>query len=318
MSQADPLIVALLQRLPAAGAPWPIDDRCRWLQACEAILNVVYGPVEKIDIDKFLQPETVAALRAPGTIFAVDNGDDAVSEVIVPGTASSADESDLSPPKFDVPNDKIVIEPKVPPLKPVAQPPAKSVGRPDNIPSNLAMAIEAIGELGPSSAPQIRNWVRKKYWLEAPDHWSASLYDQVSAGHLARSGMNFVVSATKVPTTEIVKPEQPPAKPELPIPKPAAPAGRPPKPDISVGFNHNGKSTVLASSREYVLAGKLRAVMGQHISEAFLSQSILGMNTESGRDRMKAMALGLNGPLAEVGLKVEHYPGFGLIMKEVQ
>lgn len=304
MSLSDPLMVALLNKLPPTGAEWSLDERCRWLQACEAILNVVYGPVEKIDI-------ATGVIDIPrGGILSEKN----FEEIAAGGSDMiAAEPGDLSPPKFETPSDKIVIEPKAP--KNVGAAPSKA-GRPADLPANLQMAIEAINSLGgKASAPQIREWLRVKYWPGMPLTWTSVLWTFAADGKLARDGINFILPEHAHPPA-IAKPAAPAPKP--PPPKPAAPPPRAAKPDVGVGFNHNGRSTVLASAREYVLAGKLRAAMGKgHVSEAFLSQSILGMNTENGRDRIKAMALGMNDPLAEVGLIVEHYPGFGLVMKEL-
>lgn len=40
--RGHPLIEALFQELPPAGSEWPQADRARWLEACEAVLRLVY------------------------------------------------------------------------------------------------------------------------------------------------------------------------------------------------------------------------------------------------------------------------------------
>lgn len=41
---ADPLLVALLERLPAPGSTWSLAERALWLRAFEAAVHVVYKP----------------------------------------------------------------------------------------------------------------------------------------------------------------------------------------------------------------------------------------------------------------------------------
>ena len=40
---ADPLIQALVDKLPPLNSIWSIDDRARWLKALAMILNLIYG-----------------------------------------------------------------------------------------------------------------------------------------------------------------------------------------------------------------------------------------------------------------------------------
>jgi hypothetical protein len=40
---ADPLIRALVDKLPPPNSIWSIDDRARWLKALAMIFNLVYG-----------------------------------------------------------------------------------------------------------------------------------------------------------------------------------------------------------------------------------------------------------------------------------
>lgn len=49
----DPLIAALIQKLPSSGKPWLVDDRISWLQMASMAFQMVYGPEqETIEIKK--------------------------------------------------------------------------------------------------------------------------------------------------------------------------------------------------------------------------------------------------------------------------
>ena len=47
----DPLIAALIQKLPPEG-PWPIDDRVTWLKMLAMAFQMTYGPEPEIRITK--------------------------------------------------------------------------------------------------------------------------------------------------------------------------------------------------------------------------------------------------------------------------
>lgn len=44
LPQLDPLIVALLRRLPPPGAPFPIREQAAFLRALSGVAEVIYGP----------------------------------------------------------------------------------------------------------------------------------------------------------------------------------------------------------------------------------------------------------------------------------
>jgi hypothetical protein len=46
----DPLLAALIARLPADAWPWPCGDRIAWLQMMAMAFNVVYGPCGGIEV----------------------------------------------------------------------------------------------------------------------------------------------------------------------------------------------------------------------------------------------------------------------------
>ncbi len=48
----DPLIDALIQKLPKMGEEWPADARVTWLQMIAMAFQMTYGPTEAIDIKK--------------------------------------------------------------------------------------------------------------------------------------------------------------------------------------------------------------------------------------------------------------------------
>jgi hypothetical protein len=49
---ADPLIRALIQKLPKSGEEWSADDRVTWLQMISMAFQMTYGPVDAIEIKK--------------------------------------------------------------------------------------------------------------------------------------------------------------------------------------------------------------------------------------------------------------------------
>jgi hypothetical protein len=228
--------------------------------------------------------------------------------------------------------------------KPVAKPAEKdvggrpsAVGRPDGIPRNLDMALEAIKELGgKAAAPQILAYVRKKWWSNCADHWTSNLHDFAKQKKLARDGINFVAPLPKLAHVEIdeasgvdtqtaARIAEIESKPRVlprglvraPMPPVQPTAGKRPLASGVIKFEHGDRSTILSSTREYTIAGKLRAAMGSgHVAEAFLAERVIGSNTEHNRAMIKDICLGMNPALADVGLKIEHYPGFGLLMKE--
>lgn len=46
VSEADPLLKAIIGKLPAAGTGWPAEQREAWLHMVEIAFEVVYGPAE--------------------------------------------------------------------------------------------------------------------------------------------------------------------------------------------------------------------------------------------------------------------------------
>lgn len=286
----DPLLNVLFAKIPPSGSRWPMEQRMLWLSTCEAVFNLLYGPADRIVFSLDEEPSPPAAKEKADT--AVQKLTD-LAKVIV--------ERESIAPKAPAPLAGEPQQVSVPSPKPPKNP------RPEGIPTSLQMAIEAITELGPASSTQIRDWLRKKYWEKMPDSWTACLWNFVTDGRLSRSGINFVIA--KEVTTIPSKASTSPAKPKE---KTVAVTAKP------ITFEHNGATTDLSSPREYVIAGKLRAAMGKgHIAESFLAESITGRNTDDNRKIILDVALGMNSRLFNVGLKIEYYPGFGLVMKDV-
>lgn len=333
-----PVVAAMIDQLPSVGSSWPMHERVLWLQALESVLHMVYGLVERIDISALVvetaSPEKLdqiaASIAVPGSaeptdeamardvVAASGSGDDAAETTeapVKPGMGSERSSSAEAEIRKGAEARGIDADIAVAiaraesagPKKDVGGTPSKA-GRPADMPSNLVVIRAALRELGGrAAAAQIRAWARNKYWPEMPDHWTSVLYQFVSSGDLERAGMDFKLPE---PKQEVVK--HVPKLPAAPPPKPAA------APSRAFTFKHGDKSVMLASAQQLALAHRLQQANGQHVGEAFLAEKVLGANTERHRDTIKMQALGLNGPLFELGLKVTHYPGFGLSMKEVE
>jgi hypothetical protein len=48
----DPLIAAMIQKLPAAGASWPADERVTWLRMMAMAFQMAFGQADEIEIKK--------------------------------------------------------------------------------------------------------------------------------------------------------------------------------------------------------------------------------------------------------------------------
>lgn len=316
-----PVVAAMLQQLPSVGAAWPVADRARWLSAMEAVLHMVYGPAERIDISALIveaptAEEVAASIAVPSSAEPTDKAmardEDAGSGSGDASTTEAADEAGMGSEwsssaeanqveTDEASNEKTPSEPdppKLPPLKNVGGAPSKA-GRPDSMPPNLSCAIEAISL---EAALQAAGRRRRKRAGAAAD----------------RDGINFVVPGTAPAPARAIVTAAPKVVPSTPVRAPMPPV-QPPAPTLrAFTFKHGDRSVMLASAQQLSIASRLQQALGQHIAEAFLAEKVLGANTERHRELVKAQALGLNGPLFDVGLKVTHYPGFGLIMKEVE
>ena len=312
MTEYDPIIAALLKRLPEAGTYWPQPLRQRWLDAMESTLDLVYQeeptPVVRREITEQQREKWTDLAEAikpePNAAREVTVGD----EILI--VAEHIPEEQLQQMSAEA-----VDAPAPEPQKNVGGRPSQ-VGRPDDIPSNRDMAVAAIKELGPASATQIREYVRKHYWSSVPAHWTATLYDMVNAGKLNRQGINFVLpepsTAVAKPAAMILKPA--PKKVQL-QPRTYAPHEKPEE------FKWKDSAAVMLSPKEYLLAAKLRAAMGKgHIGVQYLAENALGMRRGQGEEAkltLRNLATAMGDRLASIGLAIEYHEGFGFLMKEI-
>lgn len=314
MTEYDPIIAALLKRLPEAGTYWPQPLRQRWLDAMESTLDLVYQEEPAAPVSLLMAP---AASRVSNVVQKV------LEERLEPNAAREVTVGDeilivaehIPEEQLQQMNAEAVEAPAPEPQKNVGGRPSQ-VGRPDDIPSNRDMAVAAIKELGPASATQIREYVRKHYWSSVPAHWTATLYDMVNAGKLNRQGINFVLpepsTAVAKPAAMILKPA--PKKVQL-QPRTYAPHEKPEE------FKWKDSAAVMLSPKEYLLAAKLRAAMGKgHIGVQYLAENALGMRrgqAEEAKLTLRNLATAMGDRLASIGLAIEYHEGFGFLMKEI-
>ena len=58
----DPLIQALLDKLPKPNTIWPIDDRAKWLKAAAMAFNLIYKTCERETTGLQQTPEQAATI----------------------------------------------------------------------------------------------------------------------------------------------------------------------------------------------------------------------------------------------------------------
>ncbi len=307
MTEHDPVIVALLKRLPEAGTFWPTEMRRRWLDLMEAAFDLIY--------ESRVEPKAAPPKPEPNAAREVTVGD----EILL--VATHIPEEQLRPLAKEEPFNHAphagqaaevnAVAAAAPARKNVGGAPSQ-VGRPEGIPTNLEMASEAIRSLGPASAPQIREYVKKKYWPNLAAHWTASLYDLVASGKLKRQGINF---ALPDPVTAVAKSSGAKLPKALPPPRVYAPR------EQDEEFQHGARGVMLAP-KEYLVASRLRAAMGKgHIGVQYLAENALGMKRSNGDDAkltLRDLTAGMADRLATVGLLIEYHEGFGFLMKEVE
>lgn len=185
------------------------------------------------------------------------------------------------------------------------------VGRPEGIPTNFDMCRLVLIDAGRGlTASEIREAVSRRWWPGVPRDWKGVPFGFLGSGKLRKNADNkFEIGSGAATIVNKSGTATLPAVRQAVGPAPAA----------MVKFDHGDKTAILASSREYALAGRLRKAIGKgHVSEAFLAQNVIGFNSENNRMIVRDLCLGMNPALADVGLKVEHHPGFGLLMKEVE
>lgn len=352
MSVADPVVVALLNRLPSPGTFWPLEERLAWLQALEAAFNLIYGREPRpifinaagVDMERLKD-----ALKQPGRVMLSMDG-------IIPGQKVEGFPADEEV-KIDPPEPPKVDPPKQ--VRPDRQAPHPRVGarRPEGIPTTFTMIQTVLKETTVAlTARDVMAAIEKRWWPDlGPTFLGPDISSFISMGRLTRDadgklsltekGATMVSADLRHSTKGEFQTPAPEPKPTVPeavkaiveekpaphvlpktpvrIPMPAVKPTMGPRPSgpttpQPVKFDHGELTTYLPTMRSYVLAGKLRAAMGKgHVSEAFLAEQTIGSNTESNRMLVKDLCLGMNEALSVAGLKIEHHPGYGLLMKDV-
>lgn len=249
------------------------------------------------------------------------------------------------PPRVAPPEPPKVDPPKQ--VRPDRQAPHPRVGarRPEGIPTTFTMVQIVLKETAVKlTARGVMAEIEKRWWPDlGPSFLGPDISSFITMGRLARDA-DGTLSLTDKGATMVSadlrhgtkgefqepKPTVPEAvkaiveeKPKLPVvrvepKKLVAPQPVPRSPGQPVKFDHGDKTTYLATTREFVIASKLRNAMGKgHVGEAYLASEVLGSNTVSNRDVIKLACRGMNESLAAVGLKIEHFEGYGLLMQEV-
>lgn len=302
----DALLIELIRKIPPVGSTWPIADRHRWLRAAESVLDLLYGDNQVIEIGPLPPREETAETKA---------------------AEEPAQQQQTEPPA--APIEQKAAEPEAPAASPApAETEAKSrpsKTRPEGIPTNINMALDAIDELGPASAQQILTWCRRKYWAEMPNTWTAVLWNFAAEGKLARAGINFVRPEAKkvagggsIVTVPASKPEPKPA------PTPPAPVLRSPPPTAAEGgqeFEYKGRKLML-HKKEWRLATALVRAMGKgHLDYVFLVNAASAGEKRPGvgdKAWLAEMFDVLKPKMLTVGLDVIHSPPYGYSVHEVE
>lgn len=185
--------------------------------------------------------------------------------------------------------------------------------RPNGIPTNFEMSRVALQELGKASAPQIRDFVRRKWWPSVPSEWTSVLWGFAEDGRLVRDGINFVLAASKPDPQKIIdravqkrtEPRAPSvpavrdsivvAAPRREIVTPGAKLG-PPARGEGAHFKHGDKIVVM-HPREVDISLRLRAAMNSgHLDAKFLANSIGIKSDAEATMRDFVTVLNLNSP----------------------
>jgi hypothetical protein len=67
---ADPLLAAIIAKLPAASSGWPVEQRKAWLHMMEMAFDVVYGPSDAKAAPVSIDPPRTAVGVAMGVAHA--------------------------------------------------------------------------------------------------------------------------------------------------------------------------------------------------------------------------------------------------------
>jgi hypothetical protein len=185
--------------------------------------------------------------------------------------------------------------------------------RPEGIPSNFEMCRLVLIDAGrPLTATEIRDCVKVRWWPDVPADWKSSPFGFLGSGKLKKDEDGKFILPDDKPV------ERKPTPQEIinaEVAKRQAPKLGPPARQDGVDFLWNGK-TVTLHQREATIAVQLRAAMGKGHLDAKLLANSIGIKSEA-ESVMRDMVSILNPKIAEVGLRVDYFKGFGFIMKEV-
>jgi hypothetical protein len=72
MAERDPLLGALIDKLPPSGAAWPVDKRAAWLELVWKTFDLVYeGAPEPAELPAFIASRAAAPAIAPAPVASV-------------------------------------------------------------------------------------------------------------------------------------------------------------------------------------------------------------------------------------------------------
>lgn len=351
----DDLMVSLFAKLPPIGSVWPLDERMLWLSACEAALNLIYGPVDRIELrwpivwsrQESGEPSSTVEPPAPKKP-APETMSTAAGAALLQGDVEAVKDLVPSAEQLDE-RARNIAAPPAPKSRERPGPKPRDVEstpRPEGIPTTFGMIRDVLEEKPGLTAREVVAEMAKRWWpglqfkTIGPDISTAVSKGRVNRDAdgvltLTERGRNLVSTDARVANvgtfpkkaeakieskrsvlpTKSVRAPMPAVKPTL-GPRPSQPESKPAQ--LGIKFEHKGRVAMLATGREYSIAGKLRAAIGQHIGVAFLASSVMGSDTENNRRIVRDVCDTMNDRLASIGLHIAHYEGFGLMMKETE
>lgn len=210
-----------------------------------------------------------------------------------------------------------------------------NIDRPEGIPSNYEMCRMVLIDAGiPLTATEIRDRVAKRWWPDVPGDWKSSPFGFLGSGKLLKNAEGKFVLPEAVPAKRVIAEKPDPqevinrevarrdsiaVKPPIPAARrevvtPGAKLGLPARGEGAI-FRH-GDKTVVLHQRERDIALRLRTAMGVgHLDAKFLA-GLIGIRSDHEATLRDFVSI-MNPKLAEVGLEIAFYKGFGFSMKEV-
>jgi hypothetical protein len=300
MSDLDPVVTALLAKLPATGAPWPTFHRRQWLRAMETVFDVVYlenGPIPTIQVeiapDEPAPKVEIVEPAAPVASAVV------AASVVAPAAASSKEQ-----------------------VKPRPGPP-----RPSGIPSTFEMMQTVLTETPGLVARALVDEIGKRWWPGVEySRISPEISTAVTSGRFNRDDDGRLTVSAFGLKVETLQPKQRTAS-NLPVTRPSVQVKTVELPAKQAGFREysftHGDKTVMLTKPELELTTALVRAMGK----GFLDYQFLGLRgrgaTEARRHLPDKQWLSsimpvLSTKLEPTGLTIAHTDGFGYVMREGQ